>query len=139
MFLHTPNLLLVTKNLNTETLSLTVGTNDDGTPIGFTSANAEGPFGSLSPNRFLNTGINRLYTFSAWNSDVGNYYITGLYFYSYSHPTTNSIRLKRMDTGAAITLRPYYNGNDGYRNNNSRFFTESDLGKTFNVQLTELV
>ena len=129
---------------NAATLSLTVGEGEEvysgkDPTVGFTSATKDGgPFGKLSPAKFLDTGINRLWTACSWGADKGYYWTTFLCFYSYAHPTANSIELTRLDTGAKVTLKPYYGSNDGYRNNNSKFFTPADIGKTFSVRLREL-
>lgn len=133
--------LLSGNNLVSQVVTLTVGTGNeyyDYPVVGFESVTADGgPFGSLSPARFLETNINRFYTIR-WADASGRYWRTLLNFTSFSHPTPNVIRATRLDTGVSVDLKPYYTDNDGYRNNSFQFITQNDIGKTIQIKLTEL-
>lgn len=142
-------LLLTLKNVDTsiENLTITIGEPPSSSSVeehyGYTSTTSYGgkPWGKLSPNKFLNTGINRLFTFHDWNADRGKFWHTFLCFYSFSFPSNYSIRVKRLDTNASVDLKPYPNAASrmrGYRNTNSHFFSINDVGKVIKLQLKEL-
>ncbi len=117
------------------TLSLTIGQGDSETKWGYATVSKIGwwgPWGSISPNKFLNTTINRL--ICGVFTDGNN---TQLGFNGNAKPTNSKIRIMRLDTNKSYDLA-WYSGDSVYRVKTGHLFTESEVGKTINIKLTVL-